>query len=152
MMTHEELIVAVREIARVLTDEIRRPGDNEDRYGALKRAEAMALAALDGTQAGATDAQLASVGFEHQNLTEKYKSDAADAMALYNQEVADHAKLEASLIRLSDNDRQLLRMIVPSVDQRSREPGDAWNEAAAILWLLIDTTDHIAAFRHTGAA
>lgn len=49
------------------------------------------------------------------------------------------------LIRLSDSDRQLLRMIVPSIDQRSREPGDAWNEAAAILWLLIDTTDPIEA-------
>lgn len=74
----------------------------------------------------------------------RYKSDATDAMALYNQEADDFAKMEASLIRLSDKDRQLLRMIVPFVDQRSREPGDAWNEAAAILWLIIDEAGPVA--------
>ena len=38
-------------------------------------------------------------------------------------------------------------MILTFVDQRAREPNDAWNMAAAgVLWLLIDTTDPIAAF------
>lgn len=54
-------------------------------------------------------------------------------------EVTEHT------IKLTDQDRQLLRMIVPSIDSRSREPGDAWNNAAALIWLLIDTTDPITA-------
>lgn len=74
----------------------------------------------------------------------KYKADAVDALAMYNQAEEDFAKLEASIIRLSDEDRQLLRMIAPFVDQRSREPGDAWNKAAAIIWLLVDCNDPIA--------
>lgn len=81
---------------------------------------------------------------EKHTLMLRYKADAIEAMALYNQEVKEHAKLEASLLRLSDEDRQLLRMITPSIDQRSREPNDAWNKAAAVLWLLIDTSDPIA--------
>lgn len=50
-MTREELIGAIREIAQLLTTEIDRPGDNEDRYRALKQAERLALEAL--SKAGA---------------------------------------------------------------------------------------------------
>lgn len=46
-MTREQLIEAMRAIARVLTEEINRPGENEHRYRALKRAEAMALDTLE---------------------------------------------------------------------------------------------------------
>lgn len=42
-MTREELVGAIREIAQLLTAEIDRPGDNEDRYRALKQAERRAL-------------------------------------------------------------------------------------------------------------
>lgn len=37
---------AIREIARLLTAEIDRPGDNEDRYRTLKQAERLALQTL----------------------------------------------------------------------------------------------------------
>jgi hypothetical protein len=46
-MSREELINAVREIARVITAEINQPGDNDHRFRALKRAEAMALATIE---------------------------------------------------------------------------------------------------------
>lgn len=78
---------------------------------------------------------------------EQRKQDAVDVLAMYNGEVESAAELDARLIRLSDADRQLLRMIAPFVNERSREPGDAWNEAAAILWLLVDTSDPVAGFR-----
>jgi hypothetical protein len=47
MMDRDELLAALREIVRVITTEIDRPGDNEDRYRALKRALAVAEAALE---------------------------------------------------------------------------------------------------------
>lgn len=42
-----ELIEAMREVSRILTAEIDRPGENEDRFRALKQAEKVALAALE---------------------------------------------------------------------------------------------------------
>lgn len=50
-MTREELIKSMQAIANLLTAEIDRPGENEDRYRALKQAEALALEALKKAEA-----------------------------------------------------------------------------------------------------
>lgn len=46
-MTREQLIAALQEIASGISAELNRPGDNDDRYRALKRAERLAREALN---------------------------------------------------------------------------------------------------------
>lgn len=72
------------------------------------------------------------------DMAERYKSDAADALKMYNDEVEAHAKLRNSLIYLSDQDKRLLYMAIPTINQRSREPMDAWDQAAVVMWMLVD--------------
>lgn len=50
-MSREELVAAVEKIALVLTAEINQPGDIDDRYRALKRAERIASETLDQARA-----------------------------------------------------------------------------------------------------